>query len=115
MTGRHRDRVPGAGALPQRAELHVAIARHARHRGARLRIRAGEGLDHDPIELALRVQQVVRDAEPPRDRPGIRDGLGRAAAAELPGGLFRLAPWPHPERDPDHLGALLDEEGGGDR
>src|SRR4026208_613142 len=38
---------------------------------------------------------------------------GRPAAAEFPRRLLGLAPRPHPERDADHVKALLDEQRGG--
>jgi len=76
---------------------------------------AGEWLDDRARELAFGVEEVVRDAEAARDRACVGDRLGRAAAAELARGLFRFVPRPDPERDPDDIVALLDQQRGCDR
>jgi len=107
---RHSGRVPGARAMKQRAELDVAVAYHARHRRASGRVLAGEVRDHGLVELPLTVEEVVRDAEPARHLAGVVHGLRRAAAAELAGRFLRLPPRPDPQRDPDHLATLLEEQ-----
>ncbi len=88
VTRRHRGRVPGAGAMEQRAELDLAIADDAGHRGPARFVLAREVLDHRLIELALGVEQVVRDAEAARHLARVVHALGGAAAPELGGTAF---------------------------
>src|SRR4030095_2749841 len=52
VAGRDRGRVPRVRALQQGAELHLAIARHARHRRAARRALLRERLAHRALELA---------------------------------------------------------------
>src|SRR5437762_10610431 len=71
--------------MQERAELDLTIADRARHRRAPGLVLAGEVFDDRALELFRAVEQVVGNAEPPRDLPCIVDRGGRAAAAEALG------------------------------
>ena len=100
--------------MQERAELDLTIADRARHRRAPGLVLAGEVFDDRALELFRAVEQVVGDAEPPRDLPCIVDRGGRAAAAEALGRIVALLPGPDAQRDAHDVKALLDEQGGGD-
>jgi len=73
-------------------------------------VRAHERLDHRLSEFVFRVEDVIRDGEAARDRASVVHGLGRATAPESAHGIVRFLPRPHPQRDPDDVVALLDEQ-----
>ena len=114
VAGRHRHRVPRPRAGEQRAELDLAIARHAGHGRAARRVLARELLDDRRVELALAIENIVGNAELPRDVPRSGHRLRRAAGAEALGPLLRGAPGPDAQGHAHDVIALLDEERGGD-
>ena len=112
--------VPGrepAGAEPvgegdHRVDPQLAVAEHARVRGAPLRVAAQERTDHAGAELVLQVQGQMRDPERVGDPPGAEHRLGRAAAALAVGALVG----PELERHRDDLApglALAQRRDGG--
>jgi hypothetical protein len=72
-----------ARALQQCGEFQIAVAVRTRERGASRRILADEVGDDLRVELALEVQNIVRDIDRRRHAPGIVQVVERAAAAEM--------------------------------
>src|SRR5713226_3083533 len=112
MSRRHGNRVPGAGAMEQRAELDVAVAEDAGHRRPARAILVDEARDDRAVELTLGVKEIVGDPEAAGHLTGVVDALGRAAAPEAPGRILVPLPGPHAQRDADHVVALLDQQRG---
>ena len=101
-----------AGEGDQIGELDPLVAQAARHRGAAQRIFVGEAVDHAGAEAAFVVEHIMGDAQAVGDHLGVVNVLPRAARA---GALHRFAMIVKLERDPDHLGAGLRGQRGGDR
>ena len=109
---RHAGGAEALGAVEERGELQVAVAVGARHRRAARGVLADEVRDDGVLELALEVQDVVRDADRLRHAARIVEVVERAAAAEsLP--VAPLVVELHGQAD--HLVTLLGEQGRGDR
>jgi hypothetical protein len=87
------------GQRDHRVDSELAVAEHARVRGAALRVTAEEWTHHPGPELVLKVERQVRDAERVGDSAGAEHGLGRAAAALTVGLLIG----PELEGDGNHV------------
>ncbi len=100
------------GALGERRELQVAVAVHARNRRSAARVLLHEVRDHLIGELALEIDDVVRDTDAGGDTPRVVQIVDRAAGAEA---HLSLALVIQLHREPDHLVALAREKRGRDR
>ncbi len=99
-------------ALGERRELEVAVAVHAGDWRPSAGILPYEVRDHLVGELALEVDDVVRDADAGGHAPGVVQVVDRAAGPEAdlsPALVIQL------HREADHLVTLLREERSGHR
>ena len=96
------------GAVEERAELDVPVARDARVGGGPGGVGVDVGIDDVAVEAVAEVEDVVVDAELLGDPAGVVD-VGDGAAARV------LRPSPQLEGHTDHLVALVAQGGGGDR
>jgi hypothetical protein len=99
-------------AIDERRELQVAVAVRAGKGSAARGVLPDEVRHHLLVELALEIQDVVRDADRRRHFAGIVQIVERAAAAE--GGLT-LGLVVELHRQTNHVVTLLGEQGRGDR
>src|SRR6185503_10263994 len=95
VPGGNGARVPRVRPCQQRAELDVAIAGDAWHRGAAGAVLVGEARDDRAVELALAVEEVVGDTQRARHSARVGDGVRGAAAPEATRRILGLAPRPH--------------------
>ena len=96
----------------QVGELHALVAQRARHRRPAVGIFVDEAVDHAAAEATFVIEHVMGDAEPVGDRLRIVNVLPGAARPRPAHGLAMIVQL---ERDPDHLGARVVGERGGDR
>src|SRR3989442_13782568 len=107
MAGREPAGAERAGALPEDAELEVAIAARARVRGAAGHVLGNEGADDVPLEVVGEVEDVVGETEAVGDRARVVEIVERAAAP--------AAPPCQAEGDADHVRARRQRAPGADR
>src|SRR5690606_38357544 len=103
--------IKGVGVREQVAELGERVAAHARNWRAAGGVLRHEIVDNLGGEAVLEIEDVVRDAESMRDRARVVDRVERAAGTV---GDF-LAVTEQLHRGADHLVALLDQQGSGQR
>ena len=115
VAGRDRVGTEAAGPLGERGELEIAVAAGAGERRPSGRVLAHEIRYHVVVELALEIDDVVRDADRGGDTPCVGQILERAAAAERARAvtLFRHVIELHGQTD--NLVALLGQERRGHR
>ena len=115
MAGGDKLGVESRGALSERRELQVTVAMDAGNGRPAAGVLVHEIRDHLIGELALEVDDVVRDADAGGDTPRVVqvvDGTAGAESRRLTAGALRLVIELH--REPDDLVALPGEQRGGD-
>jgi hypothetical protein len=105
MAGGHRGEPQGIGPAQQPVELEVTVALDAGVGCATHRMVGHVGPHHVVLEVVAEVEHVVLDPEPVGDPAGVVDVAHGAAP-----GVARATPQLH--GDPDHLVALLAQQGG---
>ena len=112
MAGGDRVGVEPARAIQERRELQVAVAVHAGDGRPPRRVLADEIRQDALLELALEVDDVVRNAERARHAPRVVQVVDRAAAPEAEVSLPLVVQL---HREADDLVPLRRELCGGDR
>ncbi len=112
VTGRQGVGAEVARRREQVAELDRAVALDAGDGGLALEVALGEGVDDLGAEAALVIEHVVGDRKRVRHPAGVVDVAPRAAGVRAGHGRAVVVEL---ERDPDHVVALLREEGRHDR